>query len=280
MDKYKVIDNVMVFLLVFFPLMALLAYPIAYWPHYEKAVYEKQEPLTWESMEEIHQNYVKKYGEMWTTNFTGYPTKGMHTELVSYEQFEENAYEEPYCLEVDVENLKPTGLYKRVYEFESVASGGAGVGVRRSAQTSIKSAEQYTSSRIKTVLNRSKAIYAQYYILTLDDGNKILVLLNDTMVEIPKNGKIQLPYAEKVGLHLDEIGEKKNDLLEKYNLHYIESGNRMEILNASTGWLLINNDIEEAHEDRIMLWLLLFCIGIGGTFLTFFSSVLLIKKVK
>lgn len=295
----------MVFLLVFFILMAILAYPIAYWPHYEKTVYKKQEPLTWESMEEIHQNNVERYGAEWTTRFTGFPTEGMHTELTSGDafQYEENIDEdassifeemskaldaletlgedipnEVYCLEVDVEDLEPTGVYECVYEFKTTPGGGGGL--RRSVPANTNNVEPYTTSYVKTVLNRSKAIYAQYYVLTLDDGNKILVLLNDTMIEIPKTGRIQLPLAEKVGLLLDEIDEIKNELLEKYNLNYSKSLNTTKILDASTGWLFLNEDIEKAHDGRIMLFLLLFCVGIVGTFLMFFGSIILIKKVK
>ena len=231
-NKCKVIDNVLTFLLIFFIVTAISAYPIAFWPHYEKKVYEKQEPLTWESMEELARTEAELYEELLgiakVSSFSGYPTEGMNTELTSDDkfQYEERIYEdtasifaqlysetaaseqdaekEVYCLEVDVNDLEPTGIYERVYEF-SVSSGLPNGGIRRNVSSDRKKAEKYVTSYLKTVLNRNKAIYAQYYALSLDDGSRLLVLLNDTLIEIPKTGSIQLPLATESRLSFDDI---------------------------------------------------------------------------
>lgn len=280
LDKYKVIDNILVFCLRGFVLMALLAFPIAYLPHYEKAVYEKQEPLTWESLEELTKEQEESWLESWKNDFTGYPTEGMNTELTSYEQFEEKKHEQFFCLEVDAEDLEPTGLYKLVYEAEMISGGGGGVGIRRTSYRGTTRADEYTNSYVKTVLNRHKGIYGQYYALKLDDGSRILILLNDTMLDIPKKGVVQLPYASWASMSLDAEGANVRNLIAKYNLKYDSYYNDVDVLNASTRWLFLNDDMETAVESRTMLGLTLFCIGVAGTLIVLLGSAIFLKRVK
>lgn len=279
LDKYKVIDNILFFCLIGFVLMALLAFPIAYLPHFEKGVYEKQEPLTWESLEELRKGLEESGIKSWKHAFTGYPTEGMNTELTSYEQFEEKKFEQFFCLEVDVEDLEATGLYKLVYEFELI-SGGGGVGIRRTSYRGTVRADEYTNSYVKTVLNRNKGIYGQYYALKLDDGSRILVLLNDTMLDIPKKGVVQLPYASSSYLSLDAEGANVRNLIEKYNLKYDSYYNDVDVLNASTMWLSSNDDIEAAVGLRRSLGLILFCIGVAGTLILLLGSAIFLRRVK
>lgn len=278
-DKYKVIDNILIFCLVGFVLLALLAYPIAYLPHYEKAVYQAQVPLTQESMEELIKQREEMNREALLSDFTGYPTEGMHTKLSSYEEFEAKKYEQFFCLEVDVDDLEPTGLYVLVYESEQI-SGGGGVGIRRTSYRRSVEVEKYTNSYVKTLLNRKKGIYGQYYALKLDDGSRMLILLNDTMLDIPKNGTIQLPYAAWDYLSIDEEGANVADIISKYNLKYDSYYEEIDVLDASERWLFLNDDIEAAVKERAMLGLILFIIGITGVLMVIFCSAIFLKRVK
>lgn len=281
-DKYKVIDNTVIYVTRFLILVAIVAYPISYWPHYEKKVYEQQEVLTPERMEEIQQQEVALYGEGWTTNFTGYPVEGIHTALTSYEQFE-NAKDEGYCLEVDVKQLEPTGVYQLVYEFPQKSYGGGGTGMWRVSSTTSSmpaSAEDYVTSYFKTVLNRNKGIYGQYYALTLEDGNKVLILLNDTVIDLPMGGKVKLPYAEKGWIQLKEVNNYYNRWIGKYRLNYDRDGGWIAMLDASRGWFLVNDEIENAHEKRDELCLILLIIGIGGAIVVFFGSAIVLMGIE
>lgn len=274
------IDNIVSACLIGFGLLALFAFPIAYLPHYEKAVYEEQEPLTQESMEKLikerNELLAELHAECSIHEFTGYPTEGIHTELTSYEQFEEEKFEKFFCLEVNVEDLEPTGLYKLEFENEMLTSGGGGVGIRRTSYRGTANTDEYKNSYVKTVLNRHKGIYGQYYALKLDDGSRILVLLNDTMLDIPKKGVIQLPYAARMSL--DGEDADASNIIAKYNLKYDKYYNEIDVLDASTSWLLSNDDMEAAVKARTLLGLTLFCIGIGGALIVFFGSAIFLKE--
>lgn len=282
MDKHKMIDDLLIFCLAGFVCMALSAFPIAYLPHYEKAVYEKQEPLTRESMEELIKEQEERDGEFYIGSFTGYPTEGIHTELASYEQFEEKMYEQFFCLEVDAADLEPTGLYELVYESKMITGGDGGVGIRRNpnSYSGTVGAKKYLDSYVKTVLNRHRGIYGQYYALKLDDGSRILVLLNDTMLDIPEKGVIQLPYAAWGWLDIDAEGADVRNLIVKYHLKYNRQLNEVNILDASRRWLFLNKDMEAAVEGRTMLGLTLFCIGTAGALIVILGSAVFLKRVK
>lgn len=242
MKKWKVLDNILLFLLIFFILLAICAYPIAYWFPYEKKVYEQTEPITWETLEEARAEADSEENVEW--NFSGYPTKDMHTELKSLEQFLDNMWSAT-CLEVNVEDLRPTGMYKRVHTI-SAGSGWA---------------PGYTDSYLQVILNRGNAIYAQYYVLELEDRSDLLVLLNDTVVEIPKKGTLQLPYAYGSIMSEDESITRK--LIGKYGVEKDELGDPY-YLDASEHWMMFNDALEEAEEERAAIFVISLSVGIIG----------------
>lgn len=274
-DKYKVIGNVLSIALWGFILLAIFSWPIAYWYHYEKKVFENTTPITWEGLkeaeEEWNESVYAEYGDRFSGRalesflfserfYTGYPTEGMHTELTSYEQFDES--EEGICIEVDVKNLKPTGIYQQMFTFPIGDGGGASRYDRSSGvKTSTPGDKMYTESYFHTLWYRQKAIYAQYYILQLEDGNRIPVLINDTTVDIPRSGTIQLPYAMRSWLIIDEKYEKM--LKQKSNVKANENGD-IYYLDAATGWMNVNPDLKTAHGNRAGVAVLAFFTGIAG----------------
>ena len=252
--KDKWIDTIGSALLKIFVLMMLFSWVVAFYPPYEKIWYNKTEPVTWERCEEEKAKYENgeySIGEYSPHSFAGYPTQGMKTELKSYEHFLE-VQDEPICLEVDVSKLKPTGVYKNVYDFSISSSVGSYSKYTRAMRgrtvvTSYNSAPDSTGT-LGAFFYRHKAIYAQYYVLSLEERDRMLVLINDSVVDIPKKGKVQLPFAAGSILRLDLEEPEITQLVIDHNLNYDDD--YMYYLDASTYWFMFGLDENEFEEFR------------------------------
>lgn len=80
---------------------------------------------------------------------------------------------EVQVIETDVQKIQATGIYKDL----SVSSG-------------------YEKNKLKVFFQRViKQNYGQFYIVELESGEKILVLVNDYLFHIPFRGKVTLPIG-------------------------------------------------------------------------------------
>nr|MBP3598309.1 hypothetical protein [Eubacterium sp.] len=255
-------------LLIMFVLLALCAWPIAYLPHYEKNVYEKSQNVTWERYEQALAEATEEDKRTVHLDFVGYPTEGMKTELTSFAQFLEES-SEPICLEIDVEDLKPTGMYTVVRRMETGFSGASvhSKWTPRSSGPVITQGINYdTECYLETLWNRPQAIYGQYYLLRLADGNEVLVLLNDTALEIPRNGKWQLPFASKRYLALAQ--EDEDYIIDKLGIQTDSTGD-IYYLDASEWWATFEDGLDELKEFRIQVMVGCLLTGIGGAIVVF-----------
>lgn len=98
--------------------------------------------------------------------------------------------------------------------------------------------------------------------MTLPDGNRVLVLLNDTVLEIPESGTIQLPAATWNWLIMEDR-EKTKELGNKFGVK-LDSSNDIHCLDAASCWISCNREIEASHEERTKLWVCLLIAGALG----------------
>lgn len=264
--KDKWIDTIGSILIKVFVLMMIFSWVVAFYPPYEKIWYEKTEPVTWQRCAEEKAKYENgeySFGEYGPHVFAGYPTEGMKTQLKSYEHFLE-VMDEPICLEVDASRLKPTGVYKRVYDFSITPSVGSyskfGRAMRgRTVVTSYNRAPD-SAGRLGAFFYRNKAIYAQYYVLSLEERDRMLILINDSAVDIPKKGTVQLPFAASSIMRLDLEEPEMTQLVIAHNLNY--NDDYMYFLDASTYWFMFGLDENEFEEFRAMI--AVFMLAGGG----------------
>jgi hypothetical protein len=76
----------------------------------------------------------------------------------------------------------------------------------------------------------------------------MLVLINDSVVDIPKKGKVQLPFAAGSILRLDLEEPEITQLVIDHNLNYDDD--YMYYLDASTYWFMFGLDENEFEEFR------------------------------
>ncbi len=277
--KDVIADNIFSFLLVFFLLCMVFSWVIAYYPHYEKYWYENTEPVTWEKYEQEKTSAAESGDTFLPIEFSGYPTSGMKTELRSYEHFLE-VQDEVICLEVDASRLKPTGVYEKVFDFSSSPSGSSYSKYNRGRSGTVvtpsNSAPQRTND-FGAFFYRYKAIYAQYYVLSLEERDRMLILINDSAVDIPKKGKVQLPCAARTWTSVDMEDGEMWELIMANNLQYDSYYEEMYTLDASTWWFEFGLDQDEFQEFRAAIAVILLAGGGLGLVLTLLTAVLWAK---
>lgn len=257
-------------------LLMLTAVSVAYWSHYERAVYEKEEypanvvrkdirglddlrtPPIREEDYDSYAEYINAIFERWSDA----------SEILDGE------YEPEYfSFEIDVANLKPTGFYLEGYQFSHPSTGNGGVGRTRRTGTTITSSygpPEYTWSWLEMLFYRKNSIYTQLYSLKLADGNTVLVRLSDTVIDIPKTGKLEIPVATWTWLCLGDSISRGTDgdvaeekLAMRYWLEKDSSGS-ISYIDASDWWLGYNSDLIELCEKRENIFLGMIISGLCG----------------
>ena len=185
-----------------FLLAALVTWLIVFVPPYEKWVYEKTPAV---SQEEI--NSHSKAG-------SGYRGYKAGKDIPVVKTYDEMSTEEGwiyFTMEINSNQLMPTGIYRKVEG----------------------SISEYETNKRKVKLYRKRYIYAQFYILTLDDGEKIPILLDDKEMELKKDTIIKLPICsldygyDLAGYYYYELGRDKSIVEELYGVdaygHFINA---------------------------------------------------------
>ncbi len=101
----------------------------------------------------------------------GYPPADGFVTVNSIEEImaqEENTY----TIEVDVEQLTPLDLYMDL------------------------DSREYSRKGFLHYINNSFGGVARFYVLTLDNGEKVVVLLDDLSIDLPQKGTVTLPIGE------------------------------------------------------------------------------------
>lgn len=136
-----------------------------YLPPFEKVVYTKSNTYEYE---EIQQD---SYGYEGYRGGTSVPVVDASDESQELEIDPEKFF----VLKIDAKNLEPLGIYRP-------ASYDASSG-------------EYETSAFKVLFLRMGDSYAQYYLATFANDQKVPVLINDRLVKIQKSGEITLPIG-------------------------------------------------------------------------------------
>lgn len=273
-------------------LLMLSAIPVAFWPHYEKEIYEKEvypenvvekkinglddlrtPPLREEDFENFEE-YSKALFDSWSDS--------------SKDIFDDDYSPDYFSFEIDVANLKPTGFYLEGYQFSSPSSGVGGFSKynRRSGTitTSSSGPPEYTWSWLESLYYRKNSIYTQFYSLELSDGNTVLLQLSDTVMDIPKSGKLKIPVATWSmlvlgdNLNRDTKGsDAETKLADTYNLETDSTGH-ISYIDASNWWLGYNSELIEMYEQRDEIFIKMLVCGIIGLPISFFIFLFGVSK--
>lgn len=267
--KDKGVDTIGLWIFRICIVMMLLSWLVAYWPPYEKIWYNKTKPITLEEVEAEKAERRKQFGEHTTYSFTGYPIVDKTELPADYEEFYERR-DEPFCLEIDAERLQPTGVYAKVYDFSNMynANGGSYSKyrmVRSGTVTSSYNTPPDVVTKAGAILNRYRAIYAQYYVLSLKDRDRILVLINDTVVDIPQKGKIKLPFATCSIMDVTREAPQLERVIVKHNINYKDR--HTYYLDAAESWFRIGINENEFDDFRLGIAMIMLIGGAIGIFL-------------
>lgn len=246
-SKEALLDTILVGICGISILTMVLAMPVAYLIHYEKEVYKNTE----------------------------FPKDVKNVEIKTIDDLYNHSYED-LSFEIDVDRLKPTGFYREAFVFSYPSSGAGSPSKFRPSRkgtvvVSNPGPPAYTFSKLIALFYRKNAIYAQYYCLTLEDGHNVLILLNDTAMDIPRKGKVQIPSATWQWMDLEITSDYEPEDVEYQLIGDFElirkSDNELYYLNASTWWTNVNPELKAACKGRIELCVKMFIFGLCGLFL-------------
>lgn len=193
----------------------------------------------------------------------GYPSDTVSQQISSIQDLE--TYEDTaISFEVDVKQLKATGWYENVHDFPRGSMKAARHMWNRGVDTS-PSVPLNTNSKWKAFCAGKYALYAQYYVLTLDSGEKILILLNDTAISLPKKGTVKLPLSLWSNVTL-EMGYSPMDLALKSGVTITDKEN-VQYLDAASGWANVNAELDVAFKRHQEIEAMFLVIGMFGIFL-------------
>lgn len=163
------------------------AYIVAFVPNYQKKAYQDTPA----------RDYVSYINNVGYPAGRGYPVVHSSEEAFLYDN---------YVIEIDVENLEETNRYKD-NNWGKVVYRGAFV----------------------RAINNNTSDYGigQFYVATLENGEKIILFLDDTALDLPKVGKVTLPVGETIhverNISFDYIQEKFQ-LTDENAEWYVEMG--------------------------------------------------------
>ena len=121
------------------------------------------------------------------TDQTGFPAGKGYEVLTSRKAIVEN--EKNYIIKIDTSDLESTNLYK-----------------------AIGRSKYYTSKFAKYDRGNLKGGVGTFYIAKLENGDKILVLIDDRTVTIPKSGAVELPVASTKSVDTMELADKLEEI--------------------------------------------------------------------
>lgn len=157
---------------------------VLYVPNYDRMIYRQTKPV----------EYADAYGH------AGYPAEDDVPELVSREEVLKER--DSYTLVVDAETIEPLHVFYRM-----------------SDRTISKSAFLRYFDK-----NQNKTVAGQFFSVELENGDTMIVLLDDHAVKLPRSGLVRLPIGEtkETGEYLMEQLSAKDDFSEEELAHYVD----------------------------------------------------------
>lgn len=261
-------------------LLMLTAAPVAYWPHYEKAVYEKEEYPANVVTKDIRGLDDLRTPPIREEDYDSYADyiNALFDRMGDSSSWDGEYEPDYFSFEVKVKDLEPTGFYLEGYQFSTPSTGSGGVGrYRRSGTVTYPSygPPEYTWNWWEMLFYRKNSIYTQFYSLELADGNTVLVRLSDTAMDIPKSGKLEIPVATWSTLYLSdsisrgtEGDDAEKKLIRKYRLE-TDSMDNISYIDASNWWIGYNSELVELCEQREEIFLGMMISGLFGLLIGF-----------
>lgn len=160
----------------------ILTFFVAFIPNYQKYAYRDTEPLM--------------YSPIMKTDSVGYPAAENFQTVSSVEDIVE-AKDTYFTMEIDRADLTPMDLY--VY---------------------LKKRTFSTNGFMRIINNNDFGGVGRLFVAKLESGEEVIVLLDDTTIELPKKGVVRLPIGKSVKVNTDEIKELLRD---KSGLANVES---------------------------------------------------------
>ena len=195
-------------------LAAFLAFCVAFIPNYQKYGYRDTEPMA--------------YSPIMKTASVGYPAAENFPTVGSVADIEV-AKDKYFTIELERENLTPMDLY--VYLEKQTFS---------------------TNGFMRIINNNDFGGVGRLFVAKLESGEKVVVLLDDTTIELPKEGTVRLPIGKSVKVKSDEI---KGMLRDKSELTNVES-----YIDMAGTW----RQSEEAQKMENIRFLILIVTFIGS----------------
>lgn len=195
-------------------LAALLAFFIAFIPNYQKNAYRDTAPIA--------------YSPMMKTDSVGYPSTDSFPTVDSIAEIEE-AMGKYFTIELDREKLIPIDLY--LY---------------------LKDRTFSTNGFMRIINNNDFGGAGRFFVAELASGEAVVVLLDDTTIDLPQKGKVRLPIGKSVKVNADKY---KNMLKEKSGLSSVES-----YIDMAGNW----REGEEAKRIENIRYLIVTVVFIGS----------------
>lgn len=135
------------------------------------------------------------------------------------------------ALEIDASRIEATGIYKQIAHRPSPGRQRGYYG--NQSTTYGITAPGITRSRLEKFWLKPQADYAQYYLLTFEDGSRTWALIDDAVTKIPRRGTVTLP----IGCYWDEGAGRFLTDREKKRYHVSEELGMSNCLDLYSGWI-------------------------------------------
>lgn len=192
---------------------------VGFIPNYEEMIYSQTEPVEWIEAQ----------------NYAGYPAGDDVPELASREEILKKGHS--YTLVVDAGNIKPLHLFLSLSD------------------------HSVSDSAFMRFLNRddNKNATGQLFSAELENGDTMIVLLDDYAVKLPQSGRVKLPIGKTKKMEKETI----EYLTEKYNFSEDELAYYIDMAGS---WR--KSDIAERIVTvRISIAMVTFIIVVIGTYI-------------
>ena len=198
---------------------SVFAVLVGFLPNYESMIYAQTEPV----------------GYFEAQNRVGYPAGRDVPELASREEILKKG--KGYTLVVDAKSIKPLHIYLWLSD------------------------HSFTTSAFQRFLNRdeNKNAVGQLFSVVLENGDTMIVLLDDYAVKLPRSGKVKLPIGktEKMKGKPLEYLEEKYDFSEAEMAYYVDMAGSWRKSKIAGG----------IETVRIFVFMLTFMIAVIGTYI-------------
>lgn len=221
----------------------------------ERILYRKAAPILAEAVADSAEG-----GTGSLQNAAGYPCTEPTGRLTSAAELKKYFIA---ALEGDASQFEATGIYKQINHRPMVDRQRGYYGSRSS--TYGITAPAITRSRFVTFCMRPYADYAEYYLVTLEDGSRTWALVDPAITKIPRTGTVRLP----VGYYWDEgaarfLNEKEKEKYRISDQDIREDWYLGDAIDLYSGW--ISGKEMEQYRETMSLVQSVGCV-VSGTLL-------------